>query len=213
VKVHDFAAEIDVPQFLDMIRHFLYNQLHPDWHQHVQDIPIDFTPPFDGKISLHPSAVATFYAPSDPSGVGGMRREYIRATSSWCKTPRYDCILVNSDPDTEAMHGLKIAQVVQFFSFQFRSKMYPCALVHWFSRVSDVPDEYTGMWIVEKEVDPNGNPALSVIHLDCVLRAAHLIGEYGKEFVPNDLKFHESLDTYETFFVNKFADYHAFATV
>ena len=40
-------------------------------------------PLITSKVSVFSSAIATFYAPSDPSGKHGMRRERIRSTPSW----------------------------------------------------------------------------------------------------------------------------------
>jgi hypothetical protein len=68
------------------------------------------------------------------------------------------------------------------------------------------------MWIVEPEFDDD-MPLMAVIHLDSIVRAAHLIGVYGKEFIPEDLKSHHSLDAFHTFYVNKFVDHHAFETI
>jgi hypothetical protein len=68
------------------------------------------------------------------------------------------------------MRGLVVGRVRLFFSFKFQKKFYPCALVQWFSHIGDEADEDTGMWIVKPD------PTLSVVHLDTILRAAHLIG-------------------------------------
>ena len=38
---------------------------------------------FYGKIMIYTSAIATFYVPSDISGVGGMHCEHIHAVNSW----------------------------------------------------------------------------------------------------------------------------------
>lgn len=156
-------------------------------------------------------ASAKFYAPSDLSGIGGMRREIIRATPSWRRgPPRYDTVFVNSNPDLEGMRGLDVVRVMQFFSFKFRSRTYPCALVRWYSRVGDEPDEDTGLWIVRPELDAYDQPVTSVIHLDCIIRAVLLIGVYGKQFLPENFHFTQSLDSFRVFYVDKFADHHAF---
>lgn len=55
---------------------------------------------------------------------------------------------------------------------------YPCALVHWFSTVGDSPDDETGMWMVEPDF-LRGKRVLEVIHLDSILRGAHVIGVSG----------------------------------
>ncbi|EIM91981.1 uncharacterized protein STEHIDRAFT_46596, partial [Stereum hirsutum FP-91666 SS1] len=49
-----------------------------------------------------------------------------------------------------------------------------------------------------------------VIHLDALIRAAHLIPVYGNDFrVPTKWKHTDSLDAFSMFYVNKFVDHHA----
>jgi hypothetical protein len=167
-------------------------------------------PPFDGMISVFASAAANYYAPSDPSGISGMRREHIRSTSSWRQGPaRYDCAFVNSGPELEIIHGLSIVRILLFFSFIFNDKTYPCAFVRWFSRIADERDEDTGMWMVQPEVEDDGSPSISVIHIDCIFRAAHLLPIYGDEPI-DSISPHDSLDVFSGFYVNKYIDHHAF---
>lgn len=188
-KVVDLAVEIGQPQLPELVRRFLYDQLYPDSHLTSSDVSLNACPTFSGDISVFPSAAATYYAPSDPSGVGGMRREHIRATSSWRQGPaRYDCAFVNSRPQLEGMRGLDVVRILLFFSFEFKAVTYPCALVHWFSLVEEERDEDTGMWMIQPEV-ADGSPVVSVIHLDCIFRAAHLlpIFAYPKEYLTSQL--------------------------
>jgi hypothetical protein len=139
-----------------------------------------------------------------------MRRERIRAVPSWRRGPgRYDCVFVDTDPLAEGMRGLDVARVRLFFSFKYGEQVYPCALVRWYSRTSNEPDEDTGMWVVEPERNANG-PVTAIIHLDTIVRGAHLIGVYGNKYVPKDLTFHDSLNIFLTYYVNKFIDNHAF---
>ena len=77
------------------------------------------------------------------------------------------------------MRALDVARVRSFFSFVSRGITYPCALVHWFSRVGDEADEDTGMWVVEPDVDETGSPFAGIIHTDSILRAAHLMAHGG----------------------------------
>jgi hypothetical protein len=205
------AAEIEQSAFPALIRRFLYDQIYPDNVLSSSEVPLAACPYFAGKIHVRNSAVATFYAPSDPSGSGGMRREQIRAVPSWRKgPPRYDCVLLSEDPDIAGMPGMSVVRVLLFFSFSFSGKTYPCALVHWYTKFGNGPDRDTGQWIVQPEFDPAGDPVVSIIHLDCVIRAAHLIGIFGENFVPKDLRFHQTLDAFNAFYVNKFIDHHAF---
>jgi hypothetical protein len=206
------AAELRRPDLDHLIRRFLFDQLQPDNNLHSSDVDIDACPQFYGRIYVFYSASATYYAPSDPSGVGGMHREWIRATPSWHRgVPRYDCILINTDPDRSGMRGMDVARVLLFFSFEFRDLRYPCALVQWYVKISEEPDDLTGMWIVEKEMK-DGEPLTSIIHLDSILRAAHLIPMFGDDFIPA-MDPSDTLDTFDTFYVNKFADHHAFEII
>ncbi|KIK76558.1 hypothetical protein PAXRUDRAFT_169549 [Paxillus rubicundulus Ve08.2h10] len=63
--------------------------------------------------------------------------------------------------------------------------------------------------MVEPEFDENGNHLVTVIHLDSSLCPAHLIGIYGAEFIPYDLKYTDPLSAFSALYVNKFSDYHA----
>lgn len=140
-----------------------------------------------------------------------MHREHIRATPSWRQgPPRYDCAFVNSRPELDGMRGLDVVRILRFFSLNFRGVTYPCALVRWFSLVSDERDEDTGMWMVQPAVTDDGLPDISVIHLDCVVRAAHLLPIYGDNPIPCSISLHDTLDAFVAFYVNKYVDHHAF---
>ena len=167
-------------------------------------------PPFAGMISVFASAAASYYAPSDPSGICGMRREHIRATPLWRQGPaRYDCTFVNSKPELDGMRGLSVVRILLFFSFVFNDKTYPCALVRWFSPIGEERDEDTGMWMVQPEVEDDGSPTISVLHLDCIFRATHLLPIYGDDPI-DSISPHDSLDVFRAFYVNKYIDHHAF---
>ena len=49
--------------------------------------------------------------------------------------------------------------------------------------VGSEPCPDTGMWRVEPEFDESGEHATSVVPLDAILRAAHLVGITGEEFL------------------------------
>ena len=205
----DIALEIEQPDFPNLIEEFIYNKQHSD--DVLDDASASALPTFYGKITVYPSAVATFHAPSDVSGVGGMRRERIRAVKSWRKGPgRYDTIFVNTGPSIEGMWGLEVARIRLFFSFSHDGVEFPCALVHWFSRVGELPDDHTGMWVVEPDTLDDGEPFMSIIHLDNIVRASHLLPVFGQEHVSRILQFPNTLDTFPKFYVNKYIDHHAF---
>jgi hypothetical protein len=205
------ASEINQPHLPELMRRFLYDQLYPNSLFKSSNVALTACPNFSGLISVFNSALATFYAPSDPSGIGGMHREHIRATPSWRQGPaRYDCVLVQTDGD---LRGMDVVRILLFFSFSFDGIMYPCALVRWYSLISEDRDNDTGMWMVEPDVKLDGSPAISVIHLDCICRAVLLLPIYGDACLPKSLSMHDSLDAFVSFYVNKYADHHAFEMV
>jgi hypothetical protein len=170
--------------FLILIHRFLYEQLqsgsNSDSLLSSSNISLDNLPKFHGQVAVYNSTVAKFYVTSDLSGVGGMHRECILAVQSWKKgPPRYDCIFTSMNPTIESMRDLDIGRVQLFFKFDFHGVTYPCALIQWFSRIGDNPDEDTGMWMVKPEVDDSDSPIWFIIHLDSMMHAAHLIGVYG----------------------------------
>jgi hypothetical protein len=139
-----------------------------------------------------------------------MHWELICATPTWCDgPPRYDCVFLNSNPDQEGMRGLDIVQVLLFFAIPFCGKLYPCALIQWYKRIGDGLHPDMSMWIMEPERE-NGEHIISMIHLDCIVRAAHLIPVFREHRVPDGLNFTDSLDAFRAFYVSKFIDHHAF---
>ncbi|KAG1889687.1 uncharacterized protein F5891DRAFT_1131772 [Suillus fuscotomentosus] len=208
--------ELDVSNLPQLVHLFLYDQLLADNDHTSYTVPLSACPRFEGRIKVFGSAAATFFAPSDPSSIGGMLHEHICSIPSWCGGPgRYDTIFVNTQSEG-GIHGMEVAHVLCFFSFHHGYghdlKTFPCALVHWFKLVFDEPDPGNGMWMVkpsflDSELDTR---ELSIIHIDTIVRAAHLLPIFGNEFVPEKATFHETLDIYCVFYVNKFADHHSF---
>jgi hypothetical protein len=99
--------------------------------------------------------------------------------------------------------------VQMFFKIKHHSVTYPCALLTWFSAVGDAPCQDTGMWIVEPDLDRNGWQIMSVVHIDTILRGAHLMGRADTHSIPHHLKHTGSLYAFKLFYVNKYIDYHA----
>jgi hypothetical protein len=159
---------------------------------------------------VFPSATATFYAPSDQSGIGGMLRERIRAVHSWRGgAARYDCVYVEEDTNQPGFRGLLAARVLLFMSFKHRGVDYPCALVTWFSEIGDEPCPDVGMWMVKPDLDHRGRRVMDIVHIDSILRGAHLIPIFGDDFVPLHFKYSSSLDSFKAFYINKYADHHS----
>ena len=208
------ADELNIPDLPELVRTFLFGQLFPDDDRNPADVSPLECPKYQGKIYVYSSASSTFYAPSDLSGIGGMRREYIRATPTWRQDgPRYDCVFVITNPELDGMRGMDVARILCFFSFRTHRKLHRCAVVHWFDRIGDAADEVTGMWMVRPSFAWGEQPNTAVIHIDAIFRAAHLIPVYDRNFVSPEIGPHNSYDSFRHFYVNKFADHHSFEIV
>ncbi|KAJ7916694.1 hypothetical protein B0H13DRAFT_2231598 [Mycena leptocephala] len=192
----DLADQIEVPTFPHLLASFLEDQLSSDKYPDENDASEDDFDISQYPISVYHSAIATFYAPSDPSGIRGMRRERIRSTPKWRKHgPRRDCAFVVENEMEHGFRGMSVVRVRLFFSFTHDGVDYPCALVDWFKKVGRSPDPETGMWIVEPEM--KGRFRLTtIVHLDTLLRGAHLIPVYGSNYIPAGFRYTYSLDAF-----------------
>ncbi|KIK45312.1 hypothetical protein CY34DRAFT_78172, partial [Suillus luteus UH-Slu-Lm8-n1] len=68
----------------------------------------------------------------------------------------------------------------------------------------------TRMWTVRPAHHANHSLHISIIHIDLIYRAAHLIPVYGGRFISYDLKYYQSYDTFQAYYMNKYADHHTF---
>lgn len=202
------SDHIHLPTFPTLLANFLVDQRHSDTYSD-DDNNIDLSEIETIPISVFHSAIATFYAPSDPSGIRGMCRERIRSTPSWRRRgPRRDCAFAVEDQNRTGFRGMSAVRIKLFFSFTHDGVEYPCALVEWFKKVGRSPDISTGMWIVQLE--HRGKQRLvTIVHLDTLLRGAHLIPVFGSAHIPIGFHFTHSLDAFNAFYVNKYIDHHA----
>ncbi|KAF6753796.1 hypothetical protein DFP72DRAFT_813711, partial [Ephemerocybe angulata] len=207
------AHDLNIPGLPSMLETFLYGQLgitlddsdDEDWEDNINIL--DSISP----ISSFRSAVATFFAPSDACGIRGMRREWLRCTPTWRKSgPRYDCAFLVADETKKGFRGLEAVRLKALLSFTYEGTEYPCAVVEWFKKVGRSPDKETGMWIVEPDMS-SGERDVTVVHLDSIFRAAHLLPVYGSAcpLIPLDFDHSTSLDRFQAYYVNKYIDHHA----
>ena len=166
---------------------------------------------------MYHSATAIFHAPSNPSRPGGMYREVIRSTPWWTKGDvsglRRDCIFVDcGESDEPGMRGLLVAQVYLFFRFSYAGVEYPCALVHWYNKVGTSPDSSNRLWVVEPEYTAGRrHRGMGIIHLDSIIRGAHLLPRFpSNSRVYREINYTQTLDVFQSFYVNKYIDHHAF---
>ena len=183
------VVHINHPHIPEALQWFLYDHVNPDADVSPANINIEECPDFTGRILVYHSAIARFFAPSDLCGAGGMYCEQIHSHPDWQgKYVWYDTMFVKTGSELDPMHGMTIGCALLFFSLTFRDEYLPCALIQWLVP-SNVPNENTGMWVVQSEFTGNGHRTLSVIYIDCVARAAHLLPIYRTSFIPEDLQF------------------------
>jgi hypothetical protein len=94
--------------------------------------------------------------------------------------------------------------------FNFDDKDFLCAFVWWFETTGDSPCPETGMWMVHPDIDHQCHRVSSVIHIDSILHVAHLIGVCGSSFIPDNLTYTKLLQAFKNYYVNKYADHHAY---
>jgi hypothetical protein len=121
-------------------------------------------------------------------------------------------VFVVLDDSKPGMEGMEIGCVLLFFSFFYCHKAHSCALINWFVHDNE-PDPDTGMWTVQLECDRKEEPNVQVIPLETTAHGAHLLLVYGSMRIPNDLIHDDALDSFNSFFVNRFIDHHAHAFV
>ncbi|KAI6011092.1 hypothetical protein EDC04DRAFT_2871132 [Pisolithus marmoratus] len=209
-NTRDLAIELNIPQFHDILWCFLQSQLQHDDHD-PEDVPLDECPFYDGSVNVYNSMSSTFYAPSDVSGLHGMCHKHICCSPTWRnKGSCYDCVFVITNPHTKGMLGLDVTRVLCFFSFKHLGMEYPCVVICWFDHVGDGPNN-TGMWVVHM----CNAQDIAIIHIDTIYCAAQLIPVYASQhgIDPASIKLNESYDKFQFYYVNKFADHHAFEIV
>lgn len=209
MNIWELATQLEAPGLPNMLRRFLYDQKYPDQDPDSQ-VSIESCPTHDKPLQIVRSASARFYAPSDLCELTGHRVEHIRAAPSWRKGPaRYDTVLVQTDQDS-GPNGLLVARIVLLLRFKFEGVEQTAACVQWFQYAHNTPDEDTGMYIVEHELQQDDTPTLGIIHTDTILRACHLIPVFGNNPLPRQITLHNSLDLFNLYYLNKFADHHVF---
>lgn len=210
-KPDELGEHIEFPNLLDTIRLFLHRQTNPgDSRGHI---PLHECPDFYGHVHVFHSAVATFRAPCDKSGINEMARERIRAVPNWRgEGPRHDTVFIHNPSapsNAQGIHRFHVGRVRLFFSIQHDDIQYSCALIEWFNIFGNSPDEDTGMWVVQPRHNPDGSRSTSVVNVRSIVRNSHLMPIFGEDFLPYNFHFSHTLDAFASFFVNKYVDYHS----
>jgi hypothetical protein len=68
--------------------------------------------------------------------------------------------------------------------------------------------------MAEPDIRDDGTPHVAIIHVDCIVRAAHLMPVTRTAcFVDREVTTHTSLNKFNVFCVNRFVDHHAFVSL
>ena len=200
-----------------LVRVFLFYQENPAF---VGTPPIFACPTTEAvqDISVFHSAKAIFCAPSNNSGIEGLYRKTIRSTPRWLTSgitaPHWDCVLIATGSDVAGVRGLEVVRVHLLFSFTFRDQVFECALVHEFCKSFTDPNPDNGLWIFEPDLAPDRSRIMSIVHLDSIIRAVHLLPVFKDDTpIPREINFTHTLNVFKSFYLNKYIDYHAFETL
>ena len=127
---------------------------------------------------------------------------------------RRDCILLKTGLDIAGVRGLNVARVHLFFSFTFGEEVFECALIHEFCKSFTDLDPDNGLWIFEPDYDASGYRIMSVVHIDSIVRAAHLLPVFKDGTpIPREINFTHTRNIFKAFYLNKYIDYHVFETL
>ncbi len=205
VRLFELVNSLNDPKIIAHFHHFLgqqdlVNKDQMEYSDHHKD----------PNVSVVSSATSTYFAPSNQCGITGVKRELMCATPSWRKnSPHYDTVLVRTGL-LPGPHSLLVAQLRFLFSFSIAGTRHEVALVEWFTYIGNSPDEDTGMWVVEREKWDDGSPLMDFIYVHMILWNCHLIPMYGSEVLSRNITHVTSLDVFQAYYVNKFADHHSF---
>ena len=200
------AAEIGHPNLPNLIVQFIYDQQHSDCTSDLDTSSADL-PTFYGKIVLllpHSTHRATFL-----ELVACVASTYVR----WSPGGR-DLVVTTQSLSTLTQlwmvcKALMLPMCTSFFLSLMRASNTP--VPSYLGSHSVGLGDNTGMWIVKPDISDDGKTVSSIIHLDTVVRASHLLPVFGKgRKISKTLLFTDTLDTFTRFCVNKYADHHAF---
>jgi hypothetical protein len=128
--------------------------------------------------------------------------------------PHRDTVLLATGSDTAGVRGLNVARVHLFFSFGFRGTTYECALIHEYCKSFTDLDPDNSLWIFEPDHSADGSRIVSVVHANSIICAAHLLPIFKNDApIPRQINFTHTLNAFNTFYLNKYIDYHAFETL
>src|SRR5882762_9923039 len=134
--IYQLALHTHCPELVECTCQFLYSKLHP----HMPLLNPTNYPVIQGRVFAFSSAKATYFAPSDDSGTGGMHHTRIHSVMSWRSGPPWhNCVFVKQNNFIPGMQGLHIAHMLLFFQFSHKGISYPCAFVTWFETLGEEP--------------------------------------------------------------------------
>ncbi|KAN0140196.1 hypothetical protein V8E53_002092 [Lactarius tabidus] len=196
--IQDLTASVQQPDLPLALQKFLFLFRNPDSISTHPSLPN--LPQFHSCVNIHYLALTTFFVPSNLRG--------ICSTLSWYNHPHHNTIFVVLDDTLPGMEGMVITCIQLLLLFNYSGIDHHCTLVNWLVCKDDEPDPDTGMWIVSLE---KWNRVLmtQVIDVKTIVGAAHLLLVFGQDTVPSDIHHYNSLDRYQFFFVNKYADHHS----
>ncbi|KAK4701767.1 hypothetical protein P7C70_g4462, partial [Phenoliferia sp. Uapishka_3] len=214
-RLENLAQDRDLPGLAKATSDFLSIYLNiPDFE-------------FPGKVEVHTIATASFpvyeapaYLSNDTCKLMTQRlyatNEYAYRGEVGCVSgPRHDTLLVqgarHAELGGESFEAYDVFRAQMFFVVGYRGRRIELCLGEEYKKEPNHEARKAVMLPVVSPVDVDGNPVLRVFLVSDILRAVHLQPLFGKQGVPKDLTFMETLDRWRgSYAVGVFTDQHIF---
>ncbi|KAK4701483.1 hypothetical protein P7C70_g4748, partial [Phenoliferia sp. Uapishka_3] len=215
MHLQDLADARALPGFVQAASTFLSAYL---------DIPDYF---YAGKVEVHTIATATFPVYARPAYLSNdtckFMTQRLYATPDYpyrgevgsVRGPRHDTLLVRGSRWAElggqSFDAYDVLRARMFFVVAYRGRRIELCLGEEYAKDPQHASRRAVMSPVVHPVDVGTEPALRVFLVSDILRAVHLQPLFGKQGVPKELKFTETLDRWRgCYAVGVFTDQHIF---
>ncbi|KAG8723819.1 hypothetical protein FRC09_001646 [Ceratobasidium sp. 395] len=126
------------------------------------------------------------------------------------RPPRFDTVLVLTDPGNSGIHRYRVARVRAIFEIPDRYDLYKGELVYveMFNEIPPRPEALIGLFTSTRSIQ-SGSRITAVFPLSKLRLTCHLVPRYRTFHIkPDEILYHvDVLQLCETFFINVFASY------
>ncbi|KAG8779955.1 hypothetical protein FRC12_023654 [Ceratobasidium sp. 428] len=207
VSLDYLAEEHGATKLLTSLRTFV-KRVRPGTRRH--DIPSDIKLNVWSRVRLVHSPAP--FKPSEGPTLNVMRAwpEKVDVFERVSRPPRFDTVLVLTDPGNSGIHRYRVARVRAIFEIPDRYDLYKGELVYveMFNEIPPRPEAPIGLFTSTRSIQ-SGSRITAVFPLSKIRLTCHLAPRYRTfNIQPDEILYHSDvLQLCETFFINVFASY------